>query len=279
MHHGPGGDRLLAEVNIDAGDNHFVSSGVRKVQDGLSFPTRDAPRRYHQALETACTRGRGVFQFGPDMEQEQLMPWSLKGSLVDRGSSLTVRCGDTMTCKVANSFEFLNETHMLIHPSLIRGAASGLMVRPTPPGQQDATIPRGKYLCFFAPGTPTPEGPPSDYELGSTQRDVVYNGRDIGRYINHGGLLEGIRVLVASCNREDGCDMYQPHVAEKLFDDHSNVVYTRVGRDMVVTAKDAITTSPNKATELLANYGLPYWHYTLTHTRTRTHTRTHTHRK
>lgn len=50
--------------------------------------------------------------------------------------------------------------------------------------------------------------------------------------------------------------MYQPHVAEN---DHSNVVYTHVGRDMVVTAKDAITTSPNNATELLANYGLPYW--------------------
>ena len=44
--------------------------------------------------------------------------------------------------------------------------------------------------------------------------------------------------------------MYQPLVAEKLFDNHSNVVYTRVGRDMVVTAKDAITTSPNNATEL-----------------------------
>lgn len=83
--------------------------------------------------------------------------------MVDQGLSLTVRCGDTMTCKVANSFEFLNETHMLIHPSLIRGADLGLMVGPTPPGQQDATIPRGKYLCFFAPGTPTPEGPPSDY--------------------------------------------------------------------------------------------------------------------
>ena len=74
VHHGPGGDHLLAEVNIDTGDNHFVSSGVRRVQDGLSFPTRDAPRRYHQALETAYTRGRGVFQFGPDMGQEQLMP-------------------------------------------------------------------------------------------------------------------------------------------------------------------------------------------------------------
>ena len=50
--------------------------------------------------------------------------------------------------------------------------------------------------------------------------------------------------------------MYQPLVAEKLFDNHSNVVYTRVGRDMVVTAKDAITTSPNNATELALNWHL-----------------------
>ena len=111
---------------------------------------------------------------------------------------------------------------------------------------------RGKYLS-------PAHLPPRAHPLIMSWDPQVYDGRDIGRYINHGGLRERIRALVASCNREDGCDMYQPHVAEKLFDDHSNVVYARVGRDMVVTAKDAITTSPNNATELLANYGLPYW--------------------
>jgi hypothetical protein len=145
------------------------------------------------------------------------------------------------------------------------------MVRPTPPGRQEVTIPKGAYLCFFANRTPAPEGHPSDYELGSTRRGgagvdavydpQVYDGKNIGRFINQGGLLEGIQALVASCDLEQGGDVYQPKVAENIFNQHANVVYTtqRGGQEMVVTAKRDICTSSDQAIELLANYGLPYW--------------------
>ena len=181
------------------------------------------------------------------------MPWVLKDRLADRGSSHSVRCG-AVVCTVANSTQFLNETHMSVSPSLIKGAGSGLMVRPTPPGRQEVTIPKGAYLCFFANHTPAPEGHPSDYELGSTRRggarvDVVYDpqvydGKNIGRFINQGGLLEGIKALVASCDRDQGGDVYQPKVAENIFNQHANVVYTtqRGGQEMVVTAKQ--TSAP-----------------------------------
>ena len=93
------------------------------------------------------------------------------------------------------------------------------------------------FMCiFFANRTPAPEGHPSDYELGSTRRGgagvdavydpQVYDGKNIGRFINQGGLLEGIQALVASCDLEQGGDVYQPKVAENIFNQHANVVYT-----------------------------------------------------
>ena len=248
VHHGRSGDRLLAELyTCSEASGHFVSSGVRRVESGLSFPTRGAPRRYTLALETARAERRGVFQYGLEMGAEELMPWVLKDRLADRGSSHSVRCG-AVVCTVANSMQFLNETHMSVSPSLIKGAGSGLMVRPTPPGRKEVSIPKGAYLCFFANHTPAPEGHPSDYELGSTRRggarvDVVYDpqvydGKNIGRFINQGGLLEGIKALVASCDRDQGGDVYQPKVAENIFNQHANVVYTtqRGGQEMVVIA-------------------------------------------
>ena len=97
------------------------------------------------------------------------MPWVLKDRLADRGSSHSVRCG-AVVCKIQNSTQFLNEIHMQISSSLIRGAGSGLLLRPTPPGRQEVTIPQGAYMCFFANRTHAPERPSSDYELGSTRR-------------------------------------------------------------------------------------------------------------
>ena len=270
VHHGRSGDRLLAELyTCSEASGHFVSSGVRRVESGLSFPTRGAPRRYTLALETARAERRGVFQYGLEMGAEELMPWVLKDRLADRGSSHSVRCG-AVACKIENSTQFLNETHMLISSSLIRGAGSGLLLRPTPPGRQEVTIPQGAYLCFFANRTPAPERPPSDYELGSTRRGgagvgvydpQVYDGQNIGRFINQGGLLEGIKALVASCDLEQGGNLYQPAVAENTFDKYTNVVYTamRGGQDTIVTARKAIQISNNQAIELLANYGLSYW--------------------
>lgn len=100
---GRNGVRLLAELyTCSKASDQFVSTGVRRVEDGSSFPTRDAPKRYQRALETARSLGRGVFQLFNKMGHEQLMPWTLKHSLVDKGSSLTVRCSDTMTCTVKN---------------------------------------------------------------------------------------------------------------------------------------------------------------------------------
>ena len=273
VHHGRNGDRLLVELyTCNKASDQFVSTGVRRVEDGLSFPTRGAPQRYLQALETARAQARGVFQFGQEMGHEDLMPWVLKERFAAGEPSVTLRCGTSMTCSVTNSDKILNESHLMVLPSLVRGAGSGLMVRPTPPGRQDVTIPSQKYLCFFATRQEQSHGPDSDYVLESARGPrgdshnlvydpQVYDGKNIGRFVNQAGLCDGIKALVASCDRESGCETYAPGVAEKVFDAKSNCGYkTRNGgREMVITAKVDITTSSNEAIELYANYGLSYW--------------------
>ena len=72
------------------------------------------------------------------------MPWVLKERFAAGEPSVTLRCGTSMTCSVTNSDKILNESHLMVLPSLVRGAGSGLMVRPTPPGRQDVTIPSQK---------------------------------------------------------------------------------------------------------------------------------------
>ena len=89
----------------------------------------------------------------------------------------------------------------------------------------------------------------------------VYDGKNIGRFVNQAGLCVGIKALVASCDRNAGCDTYAPGVAEKVFDAKSNCGYKKMngGQEIVITASVDITTSSNEAIELYANYGLSYW--------------------
>ena len=77
----------------------------------------------------------------------------------------------------------------------------------------------------------------------------VYDGKNIGRFVNQAGLCDRIKALVASCDKDSGCDTFVPGVAEKVFDAKSNCGYKQMngGREMVITASVAITTSSNEA--------------------------------
>ena len=78
--------RLLVEVyTCSKVSDQFVSTGVRRVEAGLSFPTRGPPIWYNLALETARANRHGVFQYGADMGVDELMPCVLKDSLADQG--------------------------------------------------------------------------------------------------------------------------------------------------------------------------------------------------
>ena len=161
---------------------------------------------------------------------------------------------NTTTTMAIKEFGYLALVNALwsCHPSSLE-QAQGLPFAQHAPGQHAATIPKGAYLCFFARGQVPPEGPGSDYELGSTRQGTgpqrvfdlrLYDGMNIGRFVNQGGLISGMKALVAASNRCDGCTTFQPNVAETIFDEACNAVYCCVngGHDMVVkAAKDIVT--------------------------------------
>eukprot|EP00731_Ephydatia_muelleri_P019195 Em0012g20a len=260
VHRGDGGDRIVVEVVIrDVTSGTFLVSGLSRVQCGFSFPVQNAPRHYVIAKEEAVAAHCGVLEIGPSMAGQEAMPWSLKEAF-SSGQSPVAIAG----CLITNSTQFLNQSHLHIHTSFIPGAGWGLMIRPCP----NATIPRGAYVCHFAIGQPPSTAPPSDYELSSTRRGSllvydpqVYDGHNIGRFINQGGLLEGLKELVAASDRDRGCTAYSPTVAEAIFADRSCVEYhvANGGSEMVVRASKPISSHPCRMIELLANYGLPYW--------------------
>ena len=84
--------------------------------------------------------------------------------------------------------------------------------------------------------------------VGVIYNPQVYDGQNIGHFINQGGLLEA---LVASYDLEQGDNLFQPSVADNTFDKYTNVVYTtmRGGQDMVVTARQDIKTHNDQAIE------------------------------
>ena len=194
VHHGRSGDRLVAEIyTSDTLTPHqFVSSGVRRVENGLSYPTFGAPQRYVDALETAMHQRRGIFRHDVELANHPLLkPWSLKAAF-DGGEPVVRVPG----CTVTNVDNVLNEANIMVLPSLVEGAGSGLFIRP----RENMTIPKGRYVCFFARGVQRRPGPGSDYELGATRSrreadgqelvydPVDYDGRNIGRFVNQGGM-------------------------------------------------------------------------------------------
>ena len=208
VHRGDGGDRIVVEVvTRDVTSGTFLVSGLSRVQCGFLFPVQNAPRQYDVAMEAAVAAHCGVLEIGPSMAAQEAMPWSLKEAFLSGQSAVAIA-----GCLITNSTQFLNQSHLHIHTSFIR---------PCP----NATIPRGAYICHFAIGQPPSTAPPSDYELSSTRRGSllvydpqIYDGHNIGRFVNKGGLLEGLRELVATLDRDRGCTAYSPTVAEAIFD-------------------------------------------------------------
>ncbi|KAL5481193.1 hypothetical protein EMCRGX_G021305 [Ephydatia muelleri] len=210
VHRGDGRDRIVVEVvTRDVTSGTFLVSGLSRVQCGFSFPVSNAPRQYDVAMEAAVAAHCGVLEIGPSMAGQEAMPWSLKEAF-SSGQSPVAIAG----CLITNSTQFLNQSHLHIHTSFIPGAGWGLMIRPCP----NATIPSGEYVCHFANPHQQHHRQTMSCPLSDEAYDPhVYDGHNIGRFINQGGIMEGLRELVAASDRDCGCTAYSPTVAEAIF--------------------------------------------------------------
>ena len=283
------GKRLVVEIFRIARHgrvNPMVSTGVDRIAAGLSYPVEGAPTQYHDAYQRAKRERCGLHAYGI-LDDDRVLPKALKGLLTGKGTRVVVENNSLKeVCTVLQDTTHLNEANILVLPSTIVGAGLALFLRPTPAGREDYTIPAGRRLCLYSDEVvgEEEEVTNTDYCLDRVEggRRITWNplnpdGANLGRYVNQGGLIEGLRALVSSCDRTRGAESFSPKEAEAVFGQHCNVAYRHVkepapggGRGhkdtLVVTMGKATTSSSTHAIELLGNYGIGYWiPYVLSH--------------
>ena len=264
------GERLLLEVfTLEEGEDCFKSTAVRLIESGLSFPVSDSPVVFRQAFETAGEAKVGVHRCDHQLLlDEPLLPWNLKQRLVsieDR-YSVSRQVGEhSYDITVTNVSLHLNEANVLVLPSLIPGAGMGLFFRPP---RRQATVPEGQRICLYSdrPLGPGEEPTDSDYlfAVGEGSRVVqfnpaVYDGRTIGRFVNQGGLVQGMQEMVLDSNKTL-CSSFSRRGTEVALQSGCNVKFRREQpTTLVVEATRPIVARPNCPVELLGSYGHSYW--------------------
>lgn len=263
------GERLLLEVfTLEKGEDCFRSTAVRLIESGLSFPVSDSPAVFQQAFRSAGEAKVRVHQCDQLLLDEPLLPWNLKQRLVgvDTCFSMTQHAGErSYDVTVTNVSLHLNEANVLVLPSLIPGAGMGLFFRPP---RRQVTVPVGRRICLYSdqPLEPGEEPTDSDYlfAVGEGSRLVqfnpaVYDGRTIGRFVNQGGLIEGMKQMVLDSN-STVCSSFSRRGTEVALQSGCNVRFKREQPStLVVEATRPIAASPNCPVELLGSYGYSYW--------------------
>ena len=171
-------------------------------------------------------------------------------------------------CTVNNTVKRLNEANVLILRSHIPGAGLGLFLRPTPPSGRPLVIPEGKYICVYSQ-TPTRQQvddvTSTDYLLEVGRRRLRFNaetftGEEMGRFVNQGGLVEGLEVMCRNSDVRTGATSYAPHEANQIIHSLCNVRYRSHGLTGLNVVANRRLVSTEDATELLADYNLDgYW--------------------
>ena len=87
----------------------------------------------------------------------------------------------------------------------------------------------------------------------------VFNGDKTGRFINQGGLIEGLEAMCRACDRDSGVTSYIPADVRREIARHCNVTYRlqRLTTLHVVARRESRSSSDPP--ELLANYNIDYW--------------------
>ena len=267
--------RLLVEVFTKEDDEVCpigVALGIRLVRKGLSYPCSGAPRVYLDAEQEAKDNGNGIHEFGEVLCGDSFKPWNLKRHLQLPGDAFTLedhiseddQCIRNITVK--NERGHLNQAHLFVAQSTIPGAGLGLFIRATPlHSTSSPIIPKGAKICLYS-RTPIgcePEDTDYLFEVDLGRHCYCfdakhYDGENLGRFVNQGGLLEGLKKMVSLSER--GLPTMDRKLIREEVLQHVNVDYKIMdGSQLYVVARVDIqlTDCPQ---ELFGNYGiLEYW--------------------
>ena len=230
----------------------------------------DSPGLYRRAWETGKSRKCGIHTY--DLGSvEQLHPMVLKRALTRSNPVLSIEhdWGDTpITCRVSNVTDHLNEANIFILRSYIPGAGLGLFLRPTPPATGvPLVIPKDRTICLYElqpTRVPLDEIVCTDYLMEDTRQKLffnpeVYDGANVGRFVNQGGLPEGVKKLCQSLDRKTGSRGLQSGYVNDEMDKLCNVRYTVVRKSYMNVVASRDLRSGNDCQELLGNYSISYW--------------------
>lgn len=273
------GNRLLIELfTLAEGELMPQSTGVRLIEAGLSHLTENSPILYKEAWSRAqkCQAGIHEYDLG---SKPDLHPMQLKESLIRKDCQSIpfikvdiVSQGKLAKCIVRNNHtaDYLNEANIWVLRSTIQNAGLGLFLKPTLPSRCSISIPPKKAICVYSseavPTTDSQQYATTDYLIQVERRGntvcynpQVYNGRNIGRFVNQGGLFEGIKQMCLSCDRKQGGEGIQQGQLHKAMVDKCNTAYhISSGMVLKVVALQRLQSS-NTPTELFANYSFTYW--------------------
>lgn len=265
---------------LEADESMPKATGVRLVERGLSYPLEAAPRAYTRAF-AASTQGIHQETMRGLGKRVDLSPWVLKRLFAEEEgrdrAGLFVRGewstddGASVSCRVTDCADHLNEANLFILKSLIPGAGLGLFLRPTPPGRRRLHIPSSRVICLYSRRPMARDQSESqlsstDYLMESRGRGMtirfnpeVYTGEETGRFVNQGGLMEGLEALCRACDRDQGMTGYAPGDVERELARHCSVRFERLRHSVLNVVAAVELVSSESVQELLVNYTIDYW--------------------
>ena len=268
------GRRLVCTIAIATNQGTSTSIGERLLQAGLSYPLPGAPTTYVAAFREAQVSRLGVFGiFPPSLATtHQLHPSQLRAALGPPSRSVQLVHDDRMY-KVTARSELRDASHVLVWTSREQDAGQGAFVRSRPPHLPPDVRPfikAGSIICGYS------NHPLSDEDFSRLRPEELeyaltvyyrgqfhycahtYDGRNIGRYINQGGLQQALSKLLQMSRIRGGTFQFS-HV-EQVAQQHCNCKFAKRRNFGAVIVADHDIVLRSTPTELLANYGIAsYW--------------------
>ena len=189
---------------------------------------------------------------------ERLFPWQLR----DFNGSCILAQGESGELALDCLKDNLNQSMLFVSESVIPGAGFGLFLRPH---QSGMFFKRNDSLCLYSSEFLSRQEANnlsnSDYLIevrGNRSVDALhFNGKNLGRYVNQGGLQHGLESLVRLL------DFYQfgaYGVVESAAEERCQLKFAVQRGKVIMAVKDEHLYCRENAIELYVNYSIfGYW--------------------
>ena len=269
------GRRLICTIAITTSSHQGTSTSIGEclLRAGLSYPMPDASADFTGAFAEAQASSSGVFAILPHSlaASNQLCPSQLRAALGPSSrSAVFLHNGETY--KVTGKSALRHASHVMLWVSREVDAGQGAFVRSRPPhlpANVRLFIKKGDIICGYCQDSISDEEllqlshVELEYSLSITFRGTfhycayVYDGYNIGRYVNQGGLQPALEKLLRLARLPGRVEFA---TIEELAQTHCNCKFAKRQGFGAVLVADYDIRLRDSPTELLANYGIEkYW--------------------